>query len=44
MEKLAEVFYGDDKKMGTAQQLIDGDGPFAHLYEVCDGGPVERSG
>jgi len=33
MDKLRDIFHGDDKKKGTAQQLLDGDGPFAHLYE-----------
>ena len=37
MDKLRDIFHGDDKKKGTAQQLLDGDGPFAHLYEMCEG-------
>lgn len=37
MEKLRSIFHGNDKRKGTAQQVLDGDGPFAHLYEMCEG-------
>lgn len=36
-QELRDLFYGTDKIKSMAEQLIDGDGPFHHLYEMIDG-------
>jgi hypothetical protein len=36
-QELRDLFYVTDKIKSMAEQLIDGDGPFHHLYEMIDG-------
>ena len=37
MAYLRELFYGTNDKKGIAEQVVDGDGLFSHLYEMVEG-------
>jgi hypothetical protein len=42
MAYLRELFYGTNDKKGIAEQVVDGDGLFSHLYEMVEGANGEE--